>query len=223
MATTVTSTKTLPRPGFGGGTKGRGPNGNGHSGNGHRTPGEFSSSRYRIGTWVAMASILMLFTALSSAYIVRAASSSDWQPLKMPPVLLLSTALILISSGTLETARRKARGESTGRATGWLLVTLALGIGFLGSQLIAWRGLVKQGLYLSSHPHSAFFYLLTATHAVHLVAGLLALAYVTVRVRAAKEKLAVQKSQAATDALAIYWHFMDVLWIYLFVLLFFWK
>lgn len=222
MAATATSTKTLPRTGFGGGSSRRGPDGNGHSGNGHRSRDEFSPNRYRIGMWVAMASILMLFTALTSAYIVRAASGGDWQPLSMPAILLLSTALLVVSSGTLETARRKVKAE-TGRNTTWLYVTLVLGLAFLGSQLIAWRQLAKQGIYVSSHPHSAFFYLLTATHGLHLVAGLLALTYVTIRVGSAKDKLSTKKSQAATDALALYWHFMDVLWIYLFVLLFFWK
>src|SRR5882724_7610215 len=110
MATTV-GTRPLTKQGIGGGPKARGPNGNGApKRNGHdRAFPDFQSSanRYRIGMWVALASILMMFTALSSAYIVRAASSSDWQPLRMPRILLLSTALIVISSGTLETARRK--------------------------------------------------------------------------------------------------------------------
>ena len=122
-----------------------------------------------------MASILMLFTALSSAYIVRAASSSDWVPLAMPRILLLSTALILISSGTLETARRKLRDGSISSYKSWLLLTVVLGLGFLVSQLLAWRQLVRQGVYVASNPHSSFFYLLTAAHGVHLLGGLAAL------------------------------------------------
>jgi cytochrome c oxidase subunit 3 len=111
MATTVTSTRPLSKKGIGGGPKGRGPNGNGaprRNGHDPRFPDfQSSANRYRIGTWVALASIVMLFTALSSAYIVRAASSSDWQPLAMPRILLLSSVLLLVSSATLETARRK--------------------------------------------------------------------------------------------------------------------
>src|SRR5437762_6478545 len=94
-----------------------------------------AGSRYRTGVWVALASILMLVTALTSAYIVRAASSSDWQPLTMPRILLLSTALIVISSGTLETARRKLKDASITAHRRWLMLTVALGIGFLLSQL----------------------------------------------------------------------------------------
>ena len=183
-----------------------------------------AGSRYRIGMWVAMASILMLFTALTSAYIVRAASSNDWQPLTMPRILLLSTALIVISSGTLETARRKLKDASISAHRRWLMLTVALGIGFLVSQLLAWRQLKLQQIYVSSNPHSSFFYLLTATHGVHLLGGLAALVYLLLRTRAPKEnQLAVVKAQAAADAVTLYWHFMDVLWLYLFVLLFFWR
>jgi cytochrome c oxidase subunit 3 len=104
------------------------------------------------------------------------------------------------------------------------LFTVVLGIAFLGSQLLAWQQLVRQGVYVSSHPHSSFFYLLTATHGVHLLGGLVALVYLSIRTRPAPEnELAVAKRQGAADAVTLYWHFMDVLWLYLFVLLFFWR
>ena len=175
---------------------------------------------YRIGMWVGLA-ILMMFTALSSAYIVRAASSIDWQPLQMPRVLLLSTTLILISSGTLEAARRKWRDAANGSRS-WLLVTVVLGIGFLGLQLLAWRQLARQGVFVTSNPHSSFFYVFTAAHGLHLLGGLLALGYLSLRARPARDdEAALERSQAGADAVTIYWHFMDFLWIYLFVLLFF--
>jgi cytochrome c oxidase subunit 3 len=224
MATTVTGTRPITK-GIGGG-KPRGPNGNGsapRNGDGRGFPTlESSANRYRIGMWVALASILMLFTALSSAYIVRAASSNDWQPLKMPRILLLSTALILISSATLEAARRKLKDATSNGHRRWLLVTVTLGIGFLVSQLFAWRQLVRQGVYVAGNPHSSFFYVLTAVHAVHLLGGLAALAYLSLRRRAPRDDAhAVAKAQASADAVTLYWHFMDFLWIYLFVLLFF--
>lgn len=225
MATTVTGTKPITKSGFGGGRKAGGPNGNGSpQRNGHSFTPEFSANRYRIGMWVGMASILMMFTALSSAYIVRAASANDWQPLTMPRVLLFSTALIVASSATLEAARRKLKDLTNDDYRPWLILTVILGIGFLGSQLLAWRQLVRQGIYVSSNPHSSFFYVLTATHGVHLLGGLIALSYLSLRRRAPKEnKLAVVKGQAGADAATLYWHFMDVLWIYVFFLLFFWR
>lgn len=227
MATMVTSTKELPRKETGGGSRRPGPNGRSRKGNGHDEPFpryDTAANRYRIGMWVGLASILMLFTALTSAYIVRAASSNDWKPLPMPRILLLSTALIIISSGTLEFAKRKLKAAVESSYKSWLLLTTALGIGFLVSQLLAWRQLVHQGVYVASHPHSSFFYLLTATHGVHLVGGLLALVYLLVRTRKPVDDERFQaKRLAATGAVALYWHFMDALWIYLFLLLFFWR
>ncbi|HEV7746768.1 MAG TPA: cytochrome c oxidase subunit 3 [Pyrinomonadaceae bacterium] len=222
MATTVTNTRPLTTEVIGGGPKRRGPDGNGGPGRNGLPDSQASFNRYRLGMWVALASVVMLFTSLSSAYIVRAASSSDWHPLPMPRILLLSTALILISSGTLEAARRQLKGVSNRAYRPWLLVTLVLGIGFLVSQLMAWRQLVRQGVYVASNPHSSFFYLLTAAHGVHLLGGLLALGYLLLRGRAPKEdQVSQNKSQAKADAVTIYWHFMDFLWLYLFVLLFY--
>ncbi|HVQ37264.1 MAG TPA: heme-copper oxidase subunit III [Pyrinomonadaceae bacterium] len=228
MATTVTSTRPLIKKGIGSGPGPRGPSGNGaRKRNGHDSGFptlNSTASRYRIGMWVALAAILMMFTALTSAYIVRSASASDWQPLKMPRILLLSTALILVSSLTLETARRKLKATAVSLHRRWLMVTATLGLGFLVSQLIAWKQLVGQGVYVSSNPHSSFFYLLTATHGVHLLGGLMSLVYLSLRTRPGGEgELAVVKRQGAADAVTLYWHFMDVLWLYLFVLLFFWR
>ena len=181
-------------------------------------------NRYRIGVWVALASIAMMFTSLSSAYVVRAGTSNDWYPLTAPPVLFVSTALILISSGTMEIARRKLKAVAFGGHSVWLLITACLGVAFLVTQLIAWQQLAGRGIYVASNPHSSFFYLLTAAHGLHVLGGLLALLYLIVRSRQVLGAAAFDsKRRAVADAVSTYWHFMDVLWIYLFVLLFFWR
>jgi cytochrome c oxidase subunit 3 len=166
----------------------------------------------------------MMFTSLSSAYIVRSASSNDWAALPMPKILLASTALIIGSSVTLEIARRKLKTALSGPYAQWLFFTVILGAGFVVAQIFAWRQLARQGIYLASNPHSSFFYLLTGAHAVHLVGGLLGLTYLWLRSRReVTETVLVAKRRAATDAVTIYWHFMDALWIYLFLLLFLWR
>jgi cytochrome c oxidase subunit 3 len=220
----VTSTKTVTKTGKGSGSKFPGPNGNGKK-NGHEFfDSDSRANRYRIGMWVGLASIAMMFTALSSAYVVRAASANDWYPLAMPRVLFASTAIILVSSATFEVARRKLKASIVSGYSRWLMVTALLGLAFLGSQFIAWRQLRAQGVYMATNPHSSFFYLLSAAHAVHLVGGLIALLYLLVRARNLLLGGAVDaRRKAAADAVGIYWHFMDVLWIYLFLLLFFWR
>ena len=224
MATMVTSTKPATKTSPGGGPKIPGPNGNGSKRHDDFRDPQSQGIRYRIGMWVGLASVAMLFTSLSSAYIVRSASANDWTPLPLPRVLLLSTALILASSFALETARRKIRAGVSILYKRWLLITVILGLGFLAAQLFAWRQLSRQGLYLAGNPHSSFFYLLTGTHAVHLLGGLLGLTFLWVRWRHdVTQEMLVAKRKAATDVVTIYWHFMDGLWIYLFLLLFLWR
>jgi cytochrome c oxidase subunit 3 len=229
MAATVTSADQVIDATVGGGRRGRGGNGfrkNG-GGNGRGHDGDdfrFSPARYRVGVWVAIAGIVMLFTALASAYIVRSASGNDWQPLVVPRILWLSSALLVVSSITIELSRRNLKAQNDRSYGFWLASTLFLGLGFVGAQLLAWRQFVRQGLYMSSNPHSSFFYLFTGAHGVHVFGGLLVLTYLLVRTR--KQTATVEgelKRIGTAEAAAIYWHFMDGLWICLFLLLFFWK
>ena len=226
MAATATGTDQIVDVGLGGGPRPKNGNGFHKNGGGHdgdKTPFQFSPARYRVGVWVAIASILMLFVALTSAYIVRSASANDWRPVAMPKVLWLSTAVILLSSIAMEVSRRSLKvGKDAGYGR-WLMITVVLGLGFLAAQVIAWRQLVRQGVYLASNPFSSFFYLLTAAHSLHLLGGILALSYLllkTTRKRATVE--GELRRVGAADAVTIYWHFMDVLWIGLFGLLMFW-
>lgn len=221
MATMVTSTRQVIQKGAGGGPGMPGPNGNGSKG--PFRDHDSRANRYRIGMWVGLASIAMMFTSLSSAYIVRSGTAVDWMPLRVPRVMFVSTALILISSVTIEVARRKLKHGFADAYSKYLLLTGILGLAFLSSQLIAWRQLASHGIYVSSHPHSSFFYLLTGAHAVHIAGGLLALGFLWLRSRRQSEEPAVAKRQATADAVSIYWHFMDGLWIYLFLLLFLWR
>jgi len=198
-------------------------NGGGFGGSGSGSEGS-SEDRYRIGMWVALAAILMMFTALTSAYIVRAAGASDWKPIAMPRLLWASTALIFVSSITFELARKGLKRNDQQAYGRWLLLTVLFGLGFLCTQFLAWRQLVAQGVYLSSNPHSAFFYLLTALHGLHLLGGIVALDYLLLHAwrRRAPEQIGPRRA-AAAGAVAIYWHFMDGLWIFLFLLLFLWR
>ena len=181
-------------------------------------------NRFRTGAWVVIAGIVMLFTALTSSYIVRSASSNDWRPIAMPKVLWLSTALIVISSMTMEISRRSLKRQRDAGYGRWLMITVVLGLAFLASQLLAWRQLVRQGVYLASNPYNSFFYLFTAAHGLHLLGGILALGYLLLRTTRKRSTLEGELRRAgAADAATIYWHFMDGLWVALFLLLFFWK
>ena len=182
---------------------------------------EATGNRYRIGMLVTLASIAMLFTSLSSAYIVRSGAMTDWFAIAVPRVLFGSTALLLLASVSIEIARRRLKQNLFTSYGRYLSLTVLLGLGFLVSQLIAWRQLARQGIYLSSHAHSSFFYLLTGAHGVHVAGGLLGLGFLWLRSRRYAE--APARRQGMADAVSIYWHFMFALWIYLFLLLFLWR
>jgi cytochrome c oxidase subunit 3 len=171
------------------------------------------------GIYVVLFAITMMFAAFSSALIVRKGSSLDWQTFTLPSILYFNTLILLASSVTLEVSRRrvaafmgglKSQVESPAR---WLYITLFLGLLFVAGQYAAWSQLRTEGLYLATNPSSSFFYVLTATHALHVLGGLGGLFYVIRKL----SKSALRRSQL--DATARYWHFMDVLWLYLLCLL----
>ncbi|HVF67672.1 MAG TPA: cytochrome c oxidase subunit 3 [Pyrinomonadaceae bacterium] len=217
--------------GNGRGPGGGGPNGPGGpgGGGGGEEPRRFSPDRYRIGVLVGLASILMMFTALASAYVVRSGmpTSTDWRGGDMPSFVYVSTALIILSSLTFARAKSALRHKEPAAYRLWLGVTLLLGLGFLASQVLAWRELVGRGLYLASNPHSSFFYVLTGLHALHLAGGILALALLYAHARRAGSAEggveADLKRRTLTDVVGIYWHFMDALWVFLFLLLLLWR
>src|ERR1044072_2927416 len=106
-----------------------------------------TGNRYRIGMLVTLASIAMLFTSLSSAYIVRSGVVYDWVPIAVPRILFGSTALLLLCSVAMEIERRKPKQTYATTYSRYLSLTVVLGLGFITSQLFAWRQLARQGIY----------------------------------------------------------------------------
>lgn len=179
-----------------------------------------SSPASRTGVWVGVSAITMTFAAFTSAMIVRQGSSNDWQHFTLPPILYLNTVILLASGVTLEVSRRRVATflkTAAGRrpALLWLLITVGLGLVFVAGQYAAWLQLRAQGLYMSTNPSSAFFYLFTALHAVHVIGGLAGFALVLWRFSRPVPTLRV----STMSTVAYYWHFMSVLWIYLLLLL----
>jgi cytochrome c oxidase subunit 3 len=185
---------------------------------GGNSDGEYSSfpiSKQRVGLWILLVTIVMLFGGLSSAYIVLR-GQADWQNIQIPSILWLNTAILLASSAAFEAARHSLRRHQVGAMKTWLLASGALGVSFLAGQLVAWRQLVAAGVYLPSTLHSSFFYILTGLHGIHLIGGMLAMSFVLVR--ALTNRIATAKDETL-KLCALYWHFMDALWVYLFILL----
>ncbi|MGA2356211.1 MAG: cytochrome c oxidase subunit 3, partial [Terriglobales bacterium] len=171
--------------------------------------------------WVVLFAVTMMFAAFTSALVVRKGSSQDWQSFTLPPILYLNTLILLLSSVTLEVARRRVTSFMRGieshaeNPARWLYITLFLGLLFVAGQYVAWTRLRAQGLYLATNPSSSFFYVLTVTHVVHVLGGLGGLLYVIRKL----SRSSLRKN--ALVATARYWHFMGGLWVYLMVLLWF--
>ncbi len=175
------------------------------------------------GVWVAVSAIAMSFAALTSALVVRQGSGADWQRFALPRILYFDTFILIASSYTLELARKRFAAGAllhsnngaqarTLRSNGlyWLNITLTLGLFFVAGQVLAWQRLASQGLFLATSPSSSFFYLLTAMHGLHLLGGVLGLIYVGYRLRHN-----ARNAQTSLGTAAVYWHFVDLLWVYL--------
>ncbi len=203
--------------GGGGPTPPPGGGDDGGDGKRRRPGGRPSLNRYYTGIALGIVSILMFFMALASAFLVRRGTSGDWIPVHLPAVLWLNTLALIASSVTLERARRSlSRLDVSGFRKLWALTT-GLGALFLIGQLVAWRQLVTQGVFMASNPASSFFYIFTAAHGVHLLGGVGALVYVLVRKFDNNRSIALP---TAAEVASYYWHFMDGLWVFLLALLY---
>jgi cytochrome c oxidase subunit III len=171
------------------------------------------------GLLVLLAASVMVFSAFTSAFIVRRGLSDDWASMRKPSILWFNTAVLLTSSGVLEIARRALKAHNRERFNTWWTVGAGLGLLFLAGQAWAWHELKEAGIYVASNPSSSFFYVLTATHAAHLIGGVSALLYVAVQ--AWRLRLGPAK-RTAIDVSAVFWHFLDGMWIYLMVLFYVW-
>ena len=202
------------KDGGGGSLPPNGRNGGGDDGR-NRGKGQPSPKRYYTGMAIGIVAVLMFFMALASAFLVRK-GGADWVPVRIPALLWLNTIVLVLSSVTLEAARKRlAASDAAGFRKLWLVTTI-LGVVFLMGQIAAWRILAGQGIYLASNPASSFFYIFTGAHALHLLGGVGALLYVAKRNFTEAQ---VTRSVAA-EVTSYYWHFMDGLWLFLLALLY---
>lgn len=169
--------------------------------------------------YLGIVSIVMLFAALTSAYVVRA-DSGNWLVFALPPIAILSTGVILASSATLYIAQRAIQKDDYKTTTLGLILTIGLGFTFLFMQLEAWNQLVAKGIYFAgkySNASGSFLYLIAFMHLLHMLGGFLALFVSLFKT--------IKKRYNSTDYIgleltAIYWHFLDLLWVYLFLFLY---
>ncbi len=200
-------------------------------------------NRIRTSVFIILAGDMMFFVVLVAVFYARQMSThldprtmqqiGDWHPILLPRILYLNTALLALSTLTMELARRHIFREfdvleewlglgrpALRRTLPWLGATLALGLMFLAGQVIAWRQLFAQGFVFDgwASPASNFFYIITGLHAAHLLLGVFALVFCLIALSHLKR---VESRQIAVDAAAWFWHTMGFAWLILFAVLVF--
>ena len=173
---------------------------------------------------VVLAAVTMTFGVMIVVFFVRSQADVYWGHIGIPPVLWLTTAVLLASSGTFEAARRAlARGDQQA-AFRWLGWSTGFGFAFLFGQIAAWAQVLHSGVVLAKNPHSWFIFLFTGLHGLHIVLGLGGLVYLMTRTReSASGPRYRTKTRAVTAGVSLFWHYLTFLWILLFGLLLLWR
>lgn len=170
---------------------------------------------HKFTLWVAIGSIIMMFAGLTSAYIVKR-SQAGWQTFDLPKAFWYSTAVILISSGLMEATLRAFRERMMKRYRLLLTCTLLSGLAFVALQILGFERLWEQGITLQANVAYSFLYVIVGLHAVHVIGGVIALLVMLLRSFIARTR---NYSVVPVEVMTTYWHFVDVLWLYLLVFL----
>ena len=165
--------------------------------------------------WGGMASIFMMFAAFTSAYIVKKIGG-DWKEFTLPPGFAISTIIIIISSFTIHQAKKAASRDQLKKVTLFLGISILLGLAFLGGQIMSWMEMMLvMGIALSDPTtvSGTFIYLISGVHWLHILGGLLYMIYLFFKSRKGKVN---SSNLLGIGNCATYWHFVDILWIYLY-------
>ena len=173
---------------------------------------------YKMLLWVGFGSIVMMFAGLTSAYIVKK-SQANWLEFDLPNLFWFSTLVILVSSFTIQMAVKKAKAGEMAQYRGFLSVTAILGLTFIILQIRGFQALELNNVALTgarSNSAGSFLLVIAGLHLLHLVGGVIAIAVISLKALAAKSST---NQVLSVELVANYWHFVDILWIYLFVFL----
>ncbi|HMN89123.1 MAG TPA: cytochrome c oxidase subunit 3 [Saprospiraceae bacterium] len=169
----------------------------------------------KFALWAACASITMMFTAFTSAYLVRQAGG-NWLEFQLPQLFAVSTAVIFVSSLTLHGAYLAFKRGNERWYKGLLLSTFVLGLSFLALQYQGWLAMQSIGIELTTNPSGSFIYVISGVHAAHILGGMAALVVALIHAFALKYQVTANRTLRFELTLT-YWHFVDLLWVYLFL------
>ncbi len=168
---------------------------------------------HKFTLWVAIGSILMMFAGLTSAFIVKS-NQVNWKPVALPKMFWVSTVVILLSSLTIQLALRSFKQREMNKYRLLIGITFLLGLAFLLFQWMGFNELWALDITFKGAGAGQFLYVIFGLHALHVIGGVIVLSVMFVKAFAGKIKL---YSSVPVEVAATYWHFVDLLWIYLLV------
>jgi len=180
-------------------------------------PGVATRPPAKIALWVFLGVATSLFALFVSAYAMRLGSMSDWAPLPQPRLLMLNTALLFGASLAMEWTAYSARRSEMGNVRRGLLASGLLTVGFIAGQLFVWVQLHAAGYFVATNAATAFFYLFTGVHGLHVLGGLVA--WVRASLRAWSDDPDLDKTRLVVELCTTYWHYLLVVWVALYALL----
>ena len=170
----------------------------------------------KFGMWLFLASVVMLFAVLTSAYVVRRADG-NWFTFELPSMFMVTSVIIFLSSVSLHIAYLWAKKDNPTKVKTWVSVTAILGVLFMVGQLVGWQQMVNNQIHFSGgNPSASFVYVLSGLHGVHLISAVIFLVIVW---NSARKLKISSKNLAQIEMCTTYWHFLGGLWLYLFVFL----
>lgn len=178
-----------------------------------------SVNKWKFMVWLFIITIIMLFASQTSAYLVRRAEG-NWVEFDIPQIFWFSTLVLMISSVSMHFSLQSARKNNQAMLKLAVAITFVFGMAFLGMQYLGWQNLQQQGVFLKGNPSGSFFYVFTGLHMAHLLIGLGIL--VGTFIMAFRMKIN-SKNTLLVEVCATAWHFLDLLWVYLFVFLLYFR
>ncbi len=176
-------------------------------------------NKWKFIIWLFIITIIMLFASQTSAYIVRRAEG-NWTEFEIPLIFWYSSAVLIVSSIFMQFALFAAKKDEFGKLKTFIFISFLLGIIFLVMQYLGWQNLQSQGIYLKGNPSGSFYYIITGLHGFHLITGLIVILFSFY----SSFKMNIHsKNLIRLEVCSIYWHFLDLLWIYLFGFLLFFR
>lgn len=179
---------------------------------------EYNQSKinpHKLALWIAIGSIIMMFAAFTSAYVVRRAAG-NWLEFKLPDIFMVNTVVILLSSLTLQLAYTGFKQKKEQQYKGFLIATFLLGFAFVVLQYQGWEAMTEMGATFTVNPSSSFIYVISGLHAAHVLGGIAALTVALTHAYVLPYKPTLRRKQRF-ELVVHYWHFVGILWVYLMV------